>query len=147
MSTKVTMLVPNTELDIVMPNAHKILNSSMDKLTPLDGHHLQPIQMPEPDNGDLAALRWISGRPTQWLKLTLLIHVPIPLKEERDAKVTSAVQETTDTVESAIKMDVILTHTELVLQISTVQERPSILPSHFKLLPNSSLTMEPTLET
>jgi len=77
LSTLTIRLVPPTELDIVMLNAHKILNSSMEKLILLAGTHPRPIQMPELGNSDLAALRWISGRPTAWLKLSLLIHVKL----------------------------------------------------------------------
>jgi hypothetical protein len=73
---KVTKPVHNSELDTVMLNVHKTLNSLMEKLTLLDGSHPQLTQMLELDNMDPAALKWISGRPTLSLKLTLLIHVP-----------------------------------------------------------------------
>jgi len=144
-STLETMPVPHMELDIVMLNAHKILNSSMVKLTQLDGLHPQLTQMPVPENSELAALRWISGRPTLSLKLSLLIHVP--WLDQRNVKDLSAVREIKDTRVSAIKMDVISTHIEPVTTISMVQEKLLILPSQSKLLLNSLLPMVPTLET
>lgn len=49
--------------DIVMPNAHKISSSLMDKVTSMDGTHLHLIQTPVKVNGVLAALRWIFGKP------------------------------------------------------------------------------------
>lgn len=57
------------------------------------------------------------------------------------------VRVTKDTKVSVIKMVAILTHIELVLKISMVQERLLIPLSHSLLLLNSSLKMEPTLVT
>jgi hypothetical protein len=56
-------------------------------------------------------------------------------------------RETKDTKVYAIKMVAILTHSELVLKISMVQERLLIPPSHSPLLLNSSLKMEQILVT
>lgn len=72
----ITKLVPNTVPVIVMLSALMILNSSMVLPTLMDGSHQAPIRMLELANMDLAALRWISGKPTLSHLRSLLIHVP-----------------------------------------------------------------------
>ena len=110
----------------------------------MDGTHLHLIQMPVRDNGVLAALRWIFGKPTQSPQLILPIHVLMTVS--LDVKTKLIVETLTDIrVLSAIKMVAILTHSELVLKISSGQDLNlrSIPPNHSLLSLNSTLLTEP----
>merc|ERR1712070_1000161 len=109
------------ELDIVTLNAHKILNLLMEKLTLLDGTHHHLTQMPEQVNGVLAALKWISGKPTLSQKLSPYIHVPLTDQKNALMQLNVVLDLETDTLVSVIKMVVILTHSEQVLLTSMGQ--------------------------
>jgi len=115
--TQLTRQVPITVQDTVMLSALKILSSLMDKPMSSDGIHHQVILMLERENGELAALRWISGKPTLSQVPSLLILAP--MMASGDARTKLTVETLTDTKVFAIKMVAILMHTELVLQISS----------------------------
>lgn len=99
-------------LDIVMPNAHRISNSSTERPMLMDGTHHQVIRIPVKVNGDLAALRWTFGKPT--LSQVLLPPIHVPMMDSGDARMKVTVETPIDTVEFVIKMVVILTHIEPV---------------------------------
>jgi hypothetical protein len=111
--------------DTVMLNAHKTSSSSMDKPMSMDGTHLQVIQMPVKVNGDLAALKWIFGKLTTSQVPSLLIHVT--MMDYGDAKTKLIAETPIGTVEFVIKMVAILTHIELVSQISSDLDQTSSL--------------------
>lgn len=129
LNTHKIKLVLITVLGTVMLNAHKTLSSFMDKLMFLDGTHLQVILTLEKVNGDLAVLRWISGKPTLSQALSLLILAFT--MASGDARTKMTVEILTDSVEFAIKMVAISMPTELVLQISSDQAL------NLKLIPQS----------
>ena len=108
-----------------MLNALKTSSSSMEKPTSSDGTHLQVTQMPEKVNGELAALKWIFGKPTPSQVPSLLIHVT--MMDFGNVKMRLTVETQIDTVEFAIKMVAILTHIELESLISSDQDLPSRL--------------------
>jgi hypothetical protein len=85
--------------------------------------------MPEKANGDLAVLKWISGKPTLFLVPTLLILVTTMVSG--DARTKPIAETLIDMVEFAIKMVAILMLSDLESQISTDQDlnSKSILPS------------------
>ena len=102
-NSQATRPEPLTELDIAMLNAHMTSSLSEEKPIVTAGIHPQATQIPVPVKSDLAALKWISGRPTLSQVLTPLIHAASTAK--RHALVQSA--ETTpakrDIKESATK--------------------------------------------
>jgi hypothetical protein len=110
----------NMELDTVMLNAHKMLNSSMDRPMSMDGTHHQVTQILEKDNGVLVAPRWIFGKPTVSQVRSLLIHASMMVFSNVITKVIAVIL--TDTAEFVIKMVVISTRSELESQISSVQD-------------------------
>lgn len=99
-------------LVIVMLSAHTISNSSMVKQTSSTG--LLTVITLDLESMEHAALRWISGRPTQSLMHTLPILAT--LKVSTNVKVPRAVTaaQARDTKEYATKMAVTSTPTEMV---------------------------------
>lgn len=138
-NTQQTKLAPNTELDTAMPNALMTLNSFGDKLTAKIGM-MTKVTM------DHVVLNSMSGKPTN----TPMPTPPIPADnlDTLDVKELNVEMDPKDKMESVIRMDATLTHSEMVILIS--MDLDPILPS-IPLDPspsslNSSLTMELIME-
>lgn len=109
--------------DIGNPN---VLTCASSRLTLKDGTHLPLTPTPVTDDMVLAALRWISGKPTPSPLHTLLTHVPF--RDNIDATVQlSAVMVPTDTHPFATRMVVTSTPTVWVTRASMVLARLSTL--------------------